>query len=239
MPLSSTSFSIRQNQVRLAAAEDLGEHRAEILADFFKRFGEHLPRLHVDAVDDFQQLRLGLNQIVVLLGQKLITLLGFLVFLDGHEIHRADFVEPLLQGLNLLRDGVPIRGRACGGHFFRRHHMHLRRAFVGERDGDAFAANVVEGEVIFLLDPFAQVLDGHVFLRQFNIQGAALFLQLSQLSPLPAQVFFARNDIALPAIVSAPAIRRFARSPARARAANARFATANPEFPTPPALCGQ
>ncbi len=50
--------------------------------------------------------------------------------------------------------------------------------------------------MIFLLDPFAQVLDGHVFLRQFNIQGAALFLQLSQLPPPLAQIFFARNDVA-------------------------------------------
>ena len=86
---------VRQNQVRLAAAEDLDEHRAEIVADFLERLHEHLPRLHVDAVDDFEQLRLGRDQIVVLLGQELIALLGLLVFLDGHQIHRADFVEPL------------------------------------------------------------------------------------------------------------------------------------------------
>ena len=129
------------------------------------------------------------------LRQKLIALLGFLVFLDGHQVHRADFVEPFLQGFDLLRDGVPIRGRARGGHFFRRHHMHLRRAFVGEGDGDALAAHVVEVDVIFLLDAFAQVLDGHVFLRQFHVQGAALFLQLGQLPPLLAQVFLARGDV--------------------------------------------
>ena len=45
MPLSSTSFSSTQNQVRLAAAENLDEHRAEILADFLERLDEHLPRL--------------------------------------------------------------------------------------------------------------------------------------------------------------------------------------------------
>jgi len=75
----------------------------------------------------------------MLLGEKLITLLGFLVFLDGHEVHRADFVEPLLQGLDLLRDGLPIRGRARRRHFFRRQHVHFRRAFVGKRDGECIS----------------------------------------------------------------------------------------------------
>jgi hypothetical protein len=42
-------------------------------------------------------------------GQKLMALLGLLVFLNGHEVDRADFIEPFLQRLDLLRDGVPIR----------------------------------------------------------------------------------------------------------------------------------
>ena len=70
---------------------------AEIVADFLERLHEHLPRLRVDAVDDFEQLRLGLDQIVVLLGQELMALLGFLVFLDGHQVHRAHFVDARLQ----------------------------------------------------------------------------------------------------------------------------------------------
>ena len=80
------------------------------------------------------------------------ALLGFLVFLDGHQVHRADFVEPLLQRLDLLRHGVPIRGRAARRHFLRRQRLHLGRPFVGKRDGDALAADVVQVDVIFLLD---------------------------------------------------------------------------------------
>jgi hypothetical protein len=68
-----------------------------------------LPRLRVDAVDDFQQLRLGVHQVVVLLREELMALLGFLVFLNGHEIHRPHFVNLGLQAFHLLRDGVPVR----------------------------------------------------------------------------------------------------------------------------------
>ena len=48
--------------------------------------------------------------------------------------------------------------------------------------------------MIFLLDPLAQVLHGHVFLRQFHVQRAALVLQFRQPAALPAQIFFARRD---------------------------------------------
>ena len=66
---------------------------------------------------------LACDQVVVLLGQELMALLGFLVFLDGHEVHRADLVEALLQRLDLLRDGVPIRAHAARGHFLRRQRL--------------------------------------------------------------------------------------------------------------------
>ena len=42
-------------------------------------------------------------------GEELVALLGFLVFLDGHQIDRAHFVEPLLQRVDLLRHRRPIR----------------------------------------------------------------------------------------------------------------------------------
>ena len=76
-----------------------------------------------------------------------------------------------------------------------RHHVHLGRAFVGEGDGDALAANVVEVHVVFLLDPLAQVLHGHVLLRQLDLEGAALLLQLGQDAALLAQAFLARRDV--------------------------------------------
>ena len=123
----------------------------------------------------------------MLLAQELVALLGFLVFLDGHQVHRPHLVDALLQRLDLLRHGGPVGGRAGGGHFLRRHHVHLGRAFVGVGDGDALAANVVEVDVVFLLDPLAQVLHGHVLLRQLDIEGAALFLQLGQAPALLAQ----------------------------------------------------
>ena len=50
--------------------------------------------------------------------------------------------------------------------------------------------------MILLLDAFAQVLDGHVFLRQFHVQGAALFLQLGQPAALSAQMLLARGHVA-------------------------------------------
>ena len=104
---------VHQHQVGLAAAEDLGEHGAEVLADLLEGLAEHLARLDVDAVDDFEQLRLGLDQVVVLLAEELVALLGLLVFLDGHQVHRPHLVDALLQRLDLLRHGVPIGRRAA------------------------------------------------------------------------------------------------------------------------------
>ena len=46
------------------------------------------------------------------LAQELVALLGFLVFLDGHEVDGAHFVDARLQGFDLLGDGVPIGRRA-------------------------------------------------------------------------------------------------------------------------------
>ena len=69
----------------------------------------------------------------------------------------------------------------------------LARTFVRESDRDALAANVVEIDLIFLLNLFAQVLHRHVFLRQFDFERAALLLNFRQASALFAQIFFARS----------------------------------------------
>ena len=53
---------IHENQVGFSAAENLGEHRAEVVADLLEGFREHFLRLRVDAVDHFEQLRLWLEQ---------------------------------------------------------------------------------------------------------------------------------------------------------------------------------
>ena len=199
---------IHQHQVGLAPTKDFGEHHPEAVPDLLERVPEHLTGLNVDAVDDFEQLRLGLDQVVVLLAQELVALLGFLVFLDSDEVHRPHLVDALLQRLDLLGDGSPIRGGARGGHFIRRHYMHLRLALVGVGDGDALAANVVEVEMILLLDPLAQVLHGHVLLRQFDIEGSALFLQAGQTPALLAQAFLARGHVLVLGLLLRHQVRR-------------------------------
>ena len=201
---------VHQHQVGLAAAEDLGEHGAEVVPDLLEGLPEHLAGLDVDAVDDFEQLRLGRDQVVVLLAEELVALLGLLVFLDGHQVHRPHLVNALLQVLDLPGDGRPIGGGAGGGHFLGRHHVHLGRAFVGVGNGDALAANAVEADVVFLLDPLAQVLHRHVLLRQLHFEGAALLLQLGQPPALLAQTFLARGDVLVLGLLLRHQLRRSA-----------------------------
>ena len=105
------------------------------------------------------------------------ALLGFLVFLDGDEVHRPHLVDALPA---TPRPAAATASQSvaapAGGHFLGRQRLDLGRAFVGEGDGDALAADVVEVDVVFLLDALAQVLDGHVLLRQLDFEGAALLL---------------------------------------------------------------
>ena len=101
--------------------------------------------------------------------RKLIALLGFLVFLDRHQIHRPHFIDALLQRCDLLAQrasqsvAAPLAAISSGVSVC---------TFAGPSsaigDRDAFAANVVEVEMIFLLDALAQVLHRHVLLRQFD-----------------------------------------------------------------------
>jgi hypothetical protein len=73
--------------------------------------------------------------------------------------------------------------------------LNFRRAFVRDGDGDAFAANGVEVHLVFLLNTLAQVLPGHLFLSEFNIEGAALLLSLRQVLAVLAQRLFARGNV--------------------------------------------
>ena len=139
----------------------------------------------------------------MLLAEELIALLGFLVFLDGDQIHRAHFVEALLQRVDLFGNRVPIRSRARWRPFLPGvKTLHPCRAFVGKGDGDALAANIVQVEVIFLLDAFAQVLHGHVFLRQLDFERAALFLDIRSETPaLFAQAILRESRCRLPGLL--------------------------------------
>ena len=109
MPLSSTSFS----STRIRSALPPPKTSVNIARKFSRicsNVSRNISRVcDVDAVDHFQQLRLGLHEIVVLLAEELVALLGFLVFLDGHQVHRPHFVDALLQRLDLLRHRRPNR----------------------------------------------------------------------------------------------------------------------------------
>ena len=159
------------------------------------------------------------------------ALLGFLVFFNRDQVHRPHLVNFLLQRFDLLLHRIPIRRRAGFGHLFGRECLHFGRAFVGIGDGDAFAADVVEVEVIFLANLVAQVLHRHVFLREFNFHRAARVLQFRQTVALAAQIFFAGGDFAVLRIFPADQFRRLRTRPARVRAANVQSGRAIPGSP--------
>jgi len=69
---------VLEQEVSFAAAEDLGEHEPEILANLLEGRAEHLAGLVVDAVDDFEQLGLGRDEVVVLFAEELETFARFL-----------------------------------------------------------------------------------------------------------------------------------------------------------------
>jgi hypothetical protein len=92
MPLSSTSVVSPSCEVGLAAAEDLDEQRAEVLADLLEGLREH-----VDRVSELIRLITSSNWSFALTrssccgAEEVETLLGLLVFLDGHQVDRARF----------------------------------------------------------------------------------------------------------------------------------------------------
>ena len=144
----------------------------------------------------------------MLRGKELVALLGLLVFLDGHQIDRPHLVNLLLQNFHLLLHGIPIGGGPRLGHLLRRQGFHLRLAFIGMRDGDAFAADILEVEVIFLLHFLPQVLDGHVLLRQFHVERAALILQFRQAAALRTQRLVATGNLAFLRILQSDGLGR-------------------------------
>ena len=125
------------------------------------------------------------------------TLFGFFVFLDCDQINGSHFVKPLLQISNLRCHCFPIGGHTGGGHLLRTEGLNFRRPLVRDRNGDAFAADVVQPELVFLLNAFAEVLHGHILLRQLDFEGAALLLQFGQPAALFPQALFAGRDIVL------------------------------------------
>ena len=93
--------------------------------------------------------------------------------------------------------------------------------------------------MILLLDFFAQVLNRHVFLRQFNFNSAALILQFRQTAALRTQIFVARRDFRFLRIFLREQFRRL-RVDLLAFVRNVfNLARAIPESPIPPAPCAK
>ena len=79
-------------EVGVAAVKDFPEEDAEVVADALEGLEEHFAGLGVDAVEDFVEFGFGLDEVVVLAGEELEALLGFLAFFDGDEVDGADAV---------------------------------------------------------------------------------------------------------------------------------------------------
>ena len=104
-------------------------------------------------------------------------LFGLRVFLDRHQIDRAHLVNPFLQRRHLPRHCLPVRRHPAGSHLLRRQHFHLRPPFVRVGNGDAFTPNVIQLHLIFLLNPFPEILHRHIFLGEADVDRPAGFLQ--------------------------------------------------------------
>ncbi len=77
-------------------AEELLEHLAEVDADLGEGFGEQALGLGVDALDDFQQLGLGVDEVVVLVLEEIVAFFELVEFFDGVEVDGAHGVEAAL-----------------------------------------------------------------------------------------------------------------------------------------------
>ena len=108
---------IEQHEVGFAAAEELGEHLAEVDPDLLEGLREKLLGRLIDLRDDVEQFAARVRQVGVLRFEEGVTLLEFVVFLDGVEIHRAHRVE-LARQLGDDR-GRPVPRRPARPRVFR------------------------------------------------------------------------------------------------------------------------
>ena len=138
-------------------------------------------------VDDFQQLLLRLDEIVVLARQKGVTLLGLLVLLDGDQINRPHAVEPILQLGDLLAHPLPV-GLPVSSN------LHLEAAGVVLGHLEALGLHFLQNNLVLLLNPLAEVLGHHVVLSQFHLKFRAAFLRTAQLLANGAQRLLAFLD---------------------------------------------
>ena len=93
MPLFERVVFIEQREVGATAAEEFGEHLAEVDSHLREGFREKLLRRLVDPRDHVEQFAARVGQVGVLRFEESVALLEFVVFVDGVEIHRAHRVE--------------------------------------------------------------------------------------------------------------------------------------------------
>ena len=91
-----------QHDVGLAAAEQIAEKLLKMPADRVQRFGEQPPAVGVDLVDDLFQRRLGVGQIVVLVGKRFVAGFQLFEFFQGLEVDVAEVVDLPPQIVDLL-----------------------------------------------------------------------------------------------------------------------------------------
>ena len=93
MPQLSASFSSSSVEIGAPAAEELGEHFAEVDPHLRERFGEKFFGRLVDPRDDVEQLAARVREVGVLRFEEGVALLQLVVFVHGIEVHRPHRVE--------------------------------------------------------------------------------------------------------------------------------------------------
>ena len=191
MPQLSGSFSSSSDKVGAAAAEQLGEHFAEIDPHLRESFGEKFLGRAVDPGDDVEQFAARGRQIVVLGFEETVALFQFVVFVDRVEIHRTHVVELAGEFGNDLREISTSSTLAALRELrLRRQLLSSRRASPPSlsrrlsRDAQCFLEReMIRREVtqVDLISPhhmFRQVFDAQLQLRLANLLFAAKIAQI-------------------------------------------------------------
>ena len=97
-----------QHDVSPASAEQIAEQALEVAADRLQRLGEQPPTVGVDPFDNPFQRVLRADQVLVLPGQRAVTLFEPLQLLQRLDVHVAEVVDLAAQVVDLLLDLFPL-----------------------------------------------------------------------------------------------------------------------------------
>ena len=87
---------VAEVEIGIAAGKDFLKKKAKVVANALEGLKKHLAGLGVDAVENFVELGFGLDKVIMLAGEELEALLGFLAFFNGDQVDGADAVQFLL-----------------------------------------------------------------------------------------------------------------------------------------------